>query len=103
MLAFLKKLFGITTVDFKELVSKGAVILDVRSVNEFKSGHISGSRNFPVETIRNKVSDIKKLNKPVITVCRSGARSGMAKSILKSAGIEVYNGGPWTSLQSKIR
>ena len=103
MLAFLKKLFGVTSVDFKELVSNGAVILDVRSVNEFKSGHISGSKNVPVENIRNKVSDIKKVNKPVITVCRSGARSGMAKSILKAAGLEVYNGGPWTSLQSKIR
>jgi rhodanese-related sulfurtransferase len=38
----------------------------------------------------------------VITVCRSGSRSGMAKSILKSAGIEVYNGGPWNVLKSKI-
>lgn len=102
MLGFLKKLFGGTTVDFKELVNNGAVIIDVRSPGEYKSGHIKGSKNFPLDTIRTKVNDLKKLNKPLITVCRSGARSGMAKGILKSAGIEVYNGGPWFSLQNKI-
>lgn len=103
MIEFIKKLFGIKTVDFRELVNNGAVIIDVRSPMEYKSGNIKGSKNFPVENIRSKVAEIKKLNKPIITVCRSGARSGMAKSILKSAGIDVYNGGPWTSLQSKIR
>lgn len=102
MLGLLKKLFGGTTVDYKELLSKGAVIVDVRSNSEYKSGHIPGSKNFPLDSIRNKVADLKKLNKPVITVCRSGARSGMAKNILKSAGIEVYNGGAWYSLKNKI-
>ena len=102
MLAFLQKIFGGNPVNYKELVSNGAVIVDVRSIGEFKSGHIPGSKNYPVENIRNKVNELKKLNKPVITVCRSGARSGMAKGILISAGIEVYNGGPWTSLISKI-
>lgn len=102
MLGFLKKLFGGTTVDFKELVNNGAIIVDVRSPGEYKTGHIKGSKNFPLDSIRSKVNDLKKTNKPVITVCRSGARSGMAKGILKSAGIEVYNGGPWFSLQNKI-
>ncbi|MCY7309154.1 MAG: rhodanese-like domain-containing protein [Chitinophagaceae bacterium] len=61
-----------------------------------------GSKNFPVENIRSKVAELKKINNPVITVCRSNARSGMAKGILKSAGIEVHNGGPWTSLKNKL-
>lgn len=102
MLGLLKKLFGGTSVSYKELMSNGAVIVDVRSTGEFKAGHIPGSKNFPLDSIRSKVAELKKLNKPVITVCRSGARSGMAKSILKSAGLEVYNGGPWTSLKNKI-
>ncbi len=102
MLGFFKKLFGGTTVDFKELVNNGAIIVDVRSPGEYKTGHIKGSKNFPLDSILSKVNDLKKTNKPVITVCRSGARSGMAKGILKSAGIEVYNGGPWFSLQNKI-
>ncbi len=102
MLALLKKLFGGASVNYKELVSNGAIIVDVRTASEYKAGHIPGSKNFPLDNIRTKVADLKKLNKPVITVCRSGARSGMAKGILKSSGIEVYNGGPWTSLKSKL-
>jgi len=102
MFSFLKGLFGPGT-DYKALLQQGAVIVDVRSTGEYKSGHIKEARNIPVDVIRSKVAELKKLNKPVITCCASGARSGMAKSILKSNGIEAYNGGPWTSLQSKIR
>jgi rhodanese-related sulfurtransferase len=57
----------------------------------------------PVNTIQREISNIKKWNKPVITVCQSGARSSMAKSVLKNAGIEVYNGGSWFGLESKLR
>jgi phage shock protein E len=102
MLKFLKSLFGGASVNYKELLANGAIIADVRTASEFKAGHILGSKNFPLDNIRSKVEDLKKLNKPVITVCRSGARSGMAKGILKSSGIEVYNGGPWTGLKSKL-
>ena len=102
MIGFLKKLFAGSSVNFKELVSKGAVIIDVRSPGEYKTGHVQGSKNYPLDNIRSKVAEIKKMSKPVITVCRSGSRSGIAKGILKSAGIEVYNGGAWTSLKNKI-
>ena len=102
MLTLLKKLFGGTSVNYKELVNNGAIIADVRTASEYKAGHIPGSKNFPLDSIQTKIAELKKLNKPVITVCRSGNRSGMAKGILKSAGIEVYNGGPWTSLKSKL-
>ena len=102
MFSFLKNLFGPGT-DYKALLGQGAIIVDVRTPGEYKSGHIKEARNIPVDAIRSKVNELKKLNKPVITCCASGARSGMAKSILKSNGIDAYNGGPWTSLQSKIR
>ncbi|MEZ5173367.1 MAG: rhodanese-like domain-containing protein [Bacteroidia bacterium] len=101
MLGFIKKLMGSDT-DYKELVSRGAVIIDVRTPAEFQGGHIKGSINIPVDKIKNKVSELKSKGKPVITVCRSGSRSSMAKGILKSAGIEAYNGGPWNSLRAKI-
>lgn len=102
MLSFLKKLFADSSVDYKELIKNGAVIIDVRTEGEFKSGHIKGSKNYPLQSLRSKVNDIKKLNKPVITVCLSGGRSSSAKSMLQSAGIEVYNGGGWASFQRKI-
>lgn len=99
---FFKRLFGGETTDFKALVGNGAIIVDVRSAGEYAGGHIKGSLNIPVETIQGKVADLKKKGKPIITVCRSGARSGMAQSALTAAGIEAYNGGPWDSLANKL-
>lgn len=101
ILDFFKKLFGPGT-DFKALVQSGALIVDVRTPQEYRDGHIPQSKNIPLDQIRNKVAELKKQNKPIITVCRSGARSGMAKSILAQAGVDVYNGGPWNSLARKI-
>ena len=102
MIGFFKKIFGGSSINFRELVNSGALIIDVRSPGEYKAGHVQGSKNYPLDIIRDKVNELKKMSKPVITVCRSGTRSGIAKGILKSAGIEVYNGGAWTSLENKI-
>lgn len=103
MLAFLKKLLGGgTPVDYKALLSQGAVIVDVRTAAEFKSGHINGAVNIPLDVIKSKAAELKKKNKPVITCCRSGSRSGMAKSMLSAAGVECYNGGAWNMLNTKI-
>jgi rhodanese-related sulfurtransferase len=102
MFGFLKNLFGPGT-DYKGILSKGAIIVDVRTPEEYKAGHIDGARNIPLDQIKTKVPELKKTGKPVITCCRSGSRSGMAKSQLAAAGIEVYNGGAWTSLNNKIK
>lgn len=102
MFDFLKKLFG-PKADFKALVQNGAIIVDVRTPEEYRDGHIDGSLNIPVQVIQGKIADLKKKGKPIIAVCRSGARSGMAAGILKNAGIEAYNGGPWNVLKNDIK
>jgi rhodanese-related sulfurtransferase len=89
-------------VDFSELVRNGALIVDVRTPGEFAQGHIKGAVNIPLDSIRSRVAELKAKNKPVITCCRSGARSGSAKTILTEAGVECYNGGAWDSLQSNL-
>ena len=82
---------------------EGAIILDVRSKGEYQGGHIKGSINIPVDTLKKNLSKLKK-DSPIITCCASGMRSASAKSILKSNGFtEVHNGGGWSSLQNKIR
>ena len=86
----------------KEFTDKGAVIIDVRTPEEFQGGYIKGSKNIPLNTISSKINEIKKLNKPVIACCASGMRSAQATSILKSNGIEVMNGGGWSSLEKKL-
>jgi len=101
MFDLFKNLFH-EAVDYKMLVQKGALIIDVRSPSEFKSGNIKGSRNIPLDQLQGRIAEFKKTGKPVITVCRSGNRSGAAKSMLDSAGIEAYNGGAWDSLDKKL-
>ncbi len=102
MLGFLKNLFGGTSVDFKELVKNGAQIIDVRTPAEYNGGHIKGSKNIPLQSLNQNLGKINK-NKPVITCCASGARSATAKSILLNSGFsEVYNGGGWCGLKSKL-
>lgn len=94
--------FGGKSERVKDFVEKGAVIIDVRTPGEFQGGNIKGSKNIPLNTIGNQIDSIKKLNKPVIACCASGMRSAQATSILKSNGIEVINGGGWSSLQNKL-
>ncbi|HPH24096.1 MAG TPA: rhodanese-like domain-containing protein [Chitinophagaceae bacterium] len=102
MLQMFKSLFSSVQVDYKELVQNGAVIIDVRSPQEYQSGHLQKSINIPLDQIQKRIAEIKKMNKPVITVCKSGARSAMAKTWLANASITVYNGGSWNSLSGKI-
>lgn len=102
MFKFLKNLFTKDNSAILQAMEKGAVIIDVRNPNEFRQGHIEGSKNIPVNEIRSKVEMIRKWNKPVIAVCLSGGRSAAAKSVLSAAGIEVYNGGPWYTLRKII-
>ena len=103
MLDTIKKIFGLgPKINYAELVSGGAVIIDVRTKGEFQGGHIKGSINIPLDSLRNNLSKIKK-NKPVILCCATGMRSASAKSILKMSGYsEVYNAGSWNSLENKI-
>ena len=105
MIDFIKKLFGFgASVNYAELIANGAMILDVRTKNEFSEGHIKGSINIPVEQLGNNLNKLKDKTRHIITCCASGARSSYAKRILLSNGyINVYNGGGWHSLNQKIR
>jgi phage shock protein E len=98
---FLQKLFS-KKVDYKQMMADGAIIVDVRSAGEYSSGHIDKSLNIPLDQLGRQVEKLKKLNKPVITVCLSGTRSGMAASELKQAGINAVNGGPWFMLKRSL-
>lgn len=104
MLTLIKKLLGLgPSANFKELQEQGAVILDVRSAAEFNSGHIKGSVNIPLDKLSGNLKKIQGWKKPVITCCLSGTRSGMAAGILRKNGVEVYNGGGWTSLRNRLK
>jgi phage shock protein E len=99
MIEMLKQLFGMgPKVDTAALVANGAVIVDVRTPGEFASGHVKGSLNIPLDTLKSRLNELPA-DKPIITCCASGMRSGTAKSVLLNSGFkEVYNGGSWSSL-----
>jgi rhodanese-related sulfurtransferase len=100
-MGLLDKIFGKGT-DFKALIAGGAKIIDVRTPQEYRGGHVRGSVNIPLDRIRSEIPKIKKQGVPVILCCASGMRSGNATSILKEAGIEAYNGGSWGSLNRHV-
>ena len=100
----LQSIFGKKeTINFKDLVSKGAVILDVRTSEEFSSGSIQGAINLPIDRLSTIAQKVKSKDKVIITCCASGGRSAMAASVLKKEGYtNVYNGGGWQSLQKEL-
>jgi rhodanese-related sulfurtransferase len=103
MFEAIKKLLGVKTISYAQLVKEGAVILDVRTKGEYGSGHIRGSVNIPVEQLQKNLQKLKDKKRPIITCCESGMRSASAKGILTSNGFtNVHNGGRWMSLNNKI-
>jgi phage shock protein E len=104
MITTLMRIFGFgLCANYAELVKEGAIILDVRSKGEFAGGHIKGSINISVDTLKSNLDKLKNKNSPIITCCASGMRSASAKSILQANGYtKVYNGGGWSSLNNKL-
>jgi rhodanese-related sulfurtransferase len=94
---------GNTEASIEEYLNSGAVVIDVRTVQEFQSGHVNRSKNIVLNIIPSKVSEIKAMDKKIIAVCRSGARSGQAASFLRKNGIDAINGGPWQDVAKFVK
>lgn len=87
----------------KRKYKEGAVILDVRTEAEFKTGHIDSAVNISLGTLRERYVDLDT-SKTYITCCSHGLRSVKAEGILKERGFKhVYNGGAWSDLQKTIK
>lgn len=98
-MGLLSSLFkGKSKVSISELIQQGATVVDVRTKNEFKLGHVKGSVNIPLDQLDSGASKLKKEN-PIITCCASGMRSAAAKNLLRKKGFEVVeNGGSWQNV-----
>ncbi|MDR6405497.1 MULTISPECIES: rhodanese-like domain-containing protein [Chryseobacterium] len=85
-----------------KLIRSGAVILDVRTEKEYETGHIAGSQNISLGTIRERFIELDP-DKTYITVCSHGLRSVKVENILKEKGFKnVHNGGAWSDLQKSF-
>lgn len=107
----LRRLLGprvarVTPAEAAALSGAGALLLDVREPAEWRAGHAPGARHIPLGQLAGRLSEVPA-DRPVVTVCRSGARSRRAAKLLAAAGHEVHDltGGmrAWTNAGLAVR
>ena len=81
----------------------GAVLLDVRTLDEYRQGHIPGSKNVPLQDIRKVAGMIDNKSTSIFVHCLSGTRSHQAAVILKQMGYtNVKNIGGISAYEGKV-
>jgi len=92
----LKRILGggkVASSIVKQKLESGAIIVDVRTPDEFRDGAYPGAKNIPLSELGRRLDEIPK-DKPVILYCASGARSSSAARAMKQAGYaDVINAG----------
>ncbi|HEY4055412.1 MAG TPA: rhodanese-like domain-containing protein [Kofleriaceae bacterium] len=89
----------------KDLMAKGAVVVDVREPDEFDGEHLPQATNIPLGEVDARLADFDKLvggdkSKPIVLHCAKGGRAEKAKAKLEAAGYtNVVNGGGLKDLQ----
>jgi len=82
----------------KELLNKGAKLVDVRTYYEYSQGALENALNMPINSFQYAAEELDR-DRPILLYCRSGHRSEMAKQYLQSLGFpEVYNIGGYNQL-----
>ncbi|RDI75367.1 Metallo-beta-lactamase superfamily [Gaiella occulta] len=74
--------------ELEELMAAGAEVIDVREKDERDTGYIPGSRNVPYRLMKTCCPDMPT-DRPVVTICESGARAAIAASILRGRGYDA--------------
>lgn len=70
---------------------KDAIIVDIRPANEFRTGHITDSKNYPSAKLKDQMGQLEKYkSKPIILVCKTGMTAGSVAGDLIKAGFDVY-------------
>lgn len=108
--SFLKPNYNSVSAEeaYKLIKNRSHTLIDVRSVSEFSSGKIKGSKNIPLPSLASKIVELAQYQeKPILIICQSGMRSASACSQLSSKGfIDVTNLsggiGAWQSAGKKL-
>ena len=80
-------------------MSSKPLILDVRTTQEFQSGHAPGSVNIPLNELTFRLEELNS-GLEIYACCAGGGRSHMAKMILDGAGFRhVSNAGSWQNAE----
>lgn len=82
---------------------ENAVLLDVRTREEYSAGHIEGSKNLPLQNIDQVAAIVSDKSTPIFVHCQSGARSARAAAKLKQMGFtDVKDIGGIMSYKGKV-
>lgn len=102
-MGFFSALFGKTdNSQLAEAIKGDAFLVDVRTPAEFSAGSVKGAVNIPLDKVAGQLAKFKG-KKSIIVFCRSGNRSGQAKSILEQNGFQhVINGGTWQNVNQIV-
>jgi phage shock protein E len=89
----LKRLSFVSAAIARKQLAEGALVIDVRSPEEFRSSKVPGAINIPLGEVRAKISErVKDKQQPLLVHCLSGGRSAIAKQQLKAMGYtNVFN------------
>jgi phage shock protein E len=102
IITFKKKLKIMRTKDL--IQQHNAIIIDVRETWEFQGGHVEGSFNIPLGEVPPRLEEFKNMEGPIVLICASGNRSGMAANWLAAQGVKnVYNGGGWYEVNRIVK
>lgn len=87
------------------LIEQGALLIDVRTPEEFEDGHIEGAINIPHTQTEALVDAVgSDPDRPVVVYCRSGRRSGIARDALEARGYTgVFNASGYEALRATRR
>ncbi|HET9188711.1 MAG TPA: rhodanese-like domain-containing protein [Acidothermaceae bacterium] len=80
----------VSAAEAAALVEQGAILLDVREPHEWQAGHAPKARHVPLGQLPQRAREIPN-GRPILTICRSGARSARAAAMLASDGRQVSN------------
>ena len=102
-MSLFQNLFGGGKIaDLKAIIEQGAFLVDVREPGEFAGGTAKGAVNIPLGSVAVELNKFKG-KENIVVFCRSGNRSGQAKTILEQNGFKnVINGGTWVEVNHFI-
>jgi rhodanese-related sulfurtransferase len=68
-------------------LGKEEIVLDVRTPEEYSTGHVPGSLNIPVDQLEGRTDELKKYSK-IFVHCKMGGRAEKASALLESWGVD---------------
>ncbi|MBC7383001.1 MAG: rhodanese-like domain-containing protein [Bacteroidia bacterium] len=94
---------GELSANLKNIIEQGAFLVDVREQEEFSGGSAKSAVNIPLNSVATQLHQFKE-KENIVVFCRSGNRSGQAKTILEQNGFKnVLNGGTWEEVSQFVK